>query len=89
MWTNAYNGVFKFYSVSAIPDALAFLLAGPETALQVGQKARKGGRNQKEVYHLYFVRMEEKRENQQGRRAHSPKMAPSKNLNTNIRARVM
>lgn len=41
---------------SAIPDALAFLLASQETALQVGQKARKK-RRQKEALHLYFVRL--------------------------------
>lgn len=38
---------------TAIPDALAFLLAGQEKTLQVGKERR----SQKEALHLNFVRL--------------------------------
>lgn len=52
---------------------LYFCELGQETALQVAQKARKGGQSQKEVPHLCFVRVEERKESPAGQESPFPK----------------
>lgn len=61
---------------SAVPHALAFLLAGQEMALQMGQEAREEEDQGEAVMNLYFVRgraMSEKG----GEAAHSRVVEPS------------